>query len=398
MNHQKKIKLTFNLIVNFVCDYYNIPEKEIINPNRKKDIVRARQIIVYLVRKRLNKSYPVIGEKLGGRDHTTILYTYNKIKKEIENDKWLREDVENIMALMDNSKLKISFKIEKKDKNTKQKLESQKKNKNIFFDKISKSIVFRRKERVKMCFRDGKKYNKNQSIVIKSINDLPKFKIKPKLFIRQSSILQKYKKGWTLEEIGVKHRLTRQRIQQIVEKGLIYSLREILKQGIELDLKEFLKEEKRKHVIAVRKKHGILKKKIVIKEKRWSRCYNHCRECGTIVIKHHSYGYCRQCYPKTRIFKELQESSRLRHIEKRNKHIREHYIGGNREKAIIRDRKRCRECGLSREENYRKYDEDFRVIHVNDKKDHSLNNLLTLCRECFYKWPKKRKKKGGLGG
>jgi len=302
MNHQKKRKLTFNRIINCVCDYYDISEKEIISPNRKKDIVRARQTIVYLVRKRLNKSYPVIGERLGGRDHTTILYTYNKIKIEIKRDKRLREDIENILALIVGK-----FKIKKKDKNAKQKLESRKKNKNLFLGKI-----------------------------LKSINDLPKFEIKPKLFIRQSNILEKYKKGWTLEEIGVEHRLTRQRIQQIIEKGLIYSLRETLEQGIELDLEEFLKEEKRKHLLARRKKQGIIEKKIIKKEKRWSRCYNCCRECGTIVIKHRSHGYCRQCYPKTQIFKELQESSRLRHIEKRNKYIREYY----RKSKIIAKRKK----------------------------------------------------------
>ena len=49
-----------------------------------------------MVRKRLNKSYPVIGKKLGGRDHTTILYSYNKIKREIEKDKELKEEIKNM--------------------------------------------------------------------------------------------------------------------------------------------------------------------------------------------------------------------------------------------------------------------------------------------------------------
>jgi len=41
---------------------------------RKKQLVQPRQISMYLIRKELNGSYPYIGEKLGGRDHTTVMY------------------------------------------------------------------------------------------------------------------------------------------------------------------------------------------------------------------------------------------------------------------------------------------------------------------------------------
>lgn len=403
MNHQKKIKLTFNRIVDFVCDYYNIPDKEILNRNRKKDVVRARQIIIYLVRERLNKSYPVIGKKLGGRDHTTMLYAYNKIKKEIEEDKRIKEDVGNIMALIIN-RLGVSF-------------EAKKRNKNI--------VSFRRKERMSRQKKVRKQNKKNYPTIIRSIKDLPSLNLEPELLIRQNNILQMYKEGFTLEEIGKEHGVTRERIRQIVNKGLIYSLREVLEHGIELNLEEFLREEKRKHLLATRKKQGIIRKKIIKKEKRWARSYDYCRECGTIVIKHHSHGLCKKCYPKTQIYKEQQESSRLRNIKKRSEHTKEYskeyfkrpeviikqkeyskrsevverrrkeydlkYFSGNREKTIIRDKERCRDCGLSREENYKKYNEDFRVIHINDKKDNSLDNLLTLCKKCFYKELRQRR-------
>lgn len=359
MNHPTKRKLTFNQIVELVCNFYNIPKKKIIGPNRKMDIVRARQVIIYLIRERLNKSYPFIGKKLGGRDHTTILYSYSKIKKEIEKNKKLKNDIQNIMPSL----------ISKLDK-------------------------------------------KSQSIIIKSIKDLPKSKLKPKLFIRQNDILWKYKEGWTLEEIATKYKITRQRIQQIVQKGLIYSSREVLIQGIELDLNEYLREEKRKHVLSVQKKQGIFKKKDPRKEKRWSRYYDSCRKCGTAVIKHHSHGYCRRCYPKTQFFKESQESSRLRHIEERKKYVswyskkyskrpevikkrREKdnlkHFGGNREKAILRDGQRCKKCGLSREESRKKYKKDLFVLHIGRGNDNDLDNLITLCPECFYKRSRRRK-------
>jgi predicted DNA-binding protein YlxM (UPF0122 family) len=324
------------------------------------DNARARQVIIYLIRERLNKSYPFIGKKLGGRDHTTILYSYNKIKKRIKKDKKLRNDIQKIMP-------SVISEIDKK----------------------------------------------NQSIIIKSIKDLPESKLKPKLFIRQNDILRRYREGWTLEEIATKYKITRQRVQQIVQKGLIYSSRELLIQGIELDLNEYLREEKRKHVLSVKKKQGIFKKKIPKTEKRWSRHYDSCRKCGTTVIKHHSHGYCRRCYPKTQIFKELQESSRLRHIEERKKHVSEYskkylkrpevikkikekenlkHFGGNREKAISRDGEKCKKCGLSREESYKRYKKDLFVLHIENKNDNRLDNLVTLCLKCFSKRLRRRKK------
>ncbi|MFH1551722.1 MAG: helix-turn-helix domain-containing protein [bacterium] len=396
MNHPKKRKLTFNQIVEFVCNFYDISEKEIVNPNRRKDVVKARQIIIYLIRKILNKSYPFIGRRIGGRDHTTILYSYNKIKKEIKRNKELKKDIIDIISSIIND-LGIIFKIKGRDESTKKKFKFKKKDKNSNFEEILEFVISRGGGRVKTC-----KKVKGQLTIIKSIKDISKLKLEPRLFIRQDNILQKYKEGWTLKEIGTRYKLTRQRIQQIVERGLVHSSREILKQGIELDLSEFLKEEKSKHTLLVWKKHGIIKKEIYKREKRWSRYYDNCRECRTVAFKHRSHGYCKKCYPKTKIFKEQQESSRLRNKEKISKHVREYfkrpeviakmkrksdlkYFGGNREKSIVRDRERCRKCGLSRKENNNRHNEDLRVIHVNDKKDNSLDNLLTLCKECFYK-------------
>lgn len=62
-----------------VCRQFNIPLKSIESATRKANVVRPRQIAMYLVRKHSNHSYAEIGRRLGGRDHTTILYAFNKI-------------------------------------------------------------------------------------------------------------------------------------------------------------------------------------------------------------------------------------------------------------------------------------------------------------------------------
>lgn len=89
----KKKGIQHNHIIEAVSQLFGIDKKDLINKGRKKEISRARQIAMYLMRKELNASYPGIGELFGGRDHTTALHAYEKISRELESDDKLREDV-----------------------------------------------------------------------------------------------------------------------------------------------------------------------------------------------------------------------------------------------------------------------------------------------------------------
>ncbi len=80
-------------IIEAVAQLFGVDKKDLINKGRKKEISRARQIAMYLMRKELNASYPGIGELFGGRDHTTALHAYEKINREIETDEKLKEDI-----------------------------------------------------------------------------------------------------------------------------------------------------------------------------------------------------------------------------------------------------------------------------------------------------------------
>jgi len=367
MNLPQTRNLTFKNIIDSVCRFYDISPNAILGPTRKKKIARARQIVIYLAREKIKQSYSAIGRKLGNRDHTTILYSYRKIKKEIAQNGGLHRDIKFILSLIEE-------------------------------DKRFKTSINNRRIRNSTS---GKKIKKSPSL-IKSLEDISKQKLSPAQLYRQFDILKKYKEGWTLEEIGKEYKLTRERIRQIVERGLLYEARKLIKQGFVIDLDEFLKEEKRKHLLARKRKHGMPIERIKKpkKEKRWSKYYDCCRRCGTVVIPHCAYGYCKICFPKTKIFKETQEASRLRNIEKRKKYVQEYskrpevierrkkrwdlkYFGGNREKALLRDRERCQLCGISRKESYEKYGRDLYVVHIGDKKDNRLENLITLCRKCF---------------
>lgn len=80
-------------VIDVISEFYEVDKNELISKGRKKEVVHPRQIAMYLLRKELNMSYPGIGKYFSGRDHTTALHAYEKIRKEIEKDERLREEI-----------------------------------------------------------------------------------------------------------------------------------------------------------------------------------------------------------------------------------------------------------------------------------------------------------------
>ena len=83
-------------IVKAVSDFYDIEERDLMHRSRKKDVVRPRQIAMYLMREELKSSYPTIGERLGGRDHTTAIHSCEKIGHELLTNTELEEELQAI--------------------------------------------------------------------------------------------------------------------------------------------------------------------------------------------------------------------------------------------------------------------------------------------------------------
>ena len=86
-------------VVKIVSGYYKLEESSIYEKTRRKEIVKARQIVMYLLREDFNVSYPLIGQKIGGKDHTTVIHSCLKIKADLKNDPQLLQELEQIRVM-----------------------------------------------------------------------------------------------------------------------------------------------------------------------------------------------------------------------------------------------------------------------------------------------------------
>ena len=86
-------------VVKTISDYYGVDENSIYEKTRRKEIVKVRQIIMYVLREDFNVSYPLIGQKMGGKDHTTVIHSCLKVKNDIKNDMSLAQEVEQLRAM-----------------------------------------------------------------------------------------------------------------------------------------------------------------------------------------------------------------------------------------------------------------------------------------------------------
>lgn len=92
--------LSHKEVIKIVSDFYNIEENVIFEKTRKKEIIKPRQVIMYILREDMNISYPSIGEKLGGRDHTTVMHSCEKIKEDLKTNTSLVQELSQIRAMI----------------------------------------------------------------------------------------------------------------------------------------------------------------------------------------------------------------------------------------------------------------------------------------------------------
>jgi len=85
--------INYKKILKIVADFYEISEKDLLSNNRKREFVLPRQIAMFLMRSELSSSYPSIGEKFGGKDHTTVMYACDKVEKELDKDNNLEQEI-----------------------------------------------------------------------------------------------------------------------------------------------------------------------------------------------------------------------------------------------------------------------------------------------------------------
>ncbi len=96
ISQNTKKSATPKQLILIVSEFYDIKIDDLLGPSREKKLSFPRQIIMYLMRKELESSFPAIGQELGGRDHTTAMHACDKIEKEIQVNERLKQEIEQI--------------------------------------------------------------------------------------------------------------------------------------------------------------------------------------------------------------------------------------------------------------------------------------------------------------
>ncbi len=93
---EKNRDISVEMIQKFVAEFFSIKISDMKSDKRLKTLVIPRQIAIYLCRELTKSSYPEIGEKFGGKDHSTIIHSFKKIARLIISDNELKNTVENL--------------------------------------------------------------------------------------------------------------------------------------------------------------------------------------------------------------------------------------------------------------------------------------------------------------
>ncbi|MXZ80243.1 MAG: chromosomal replication initiator protein DnaA [Gammaproteobacteria bacterium] len=96
-HHQQQ--LSIENIQQTVAKYFNIRISDLFSKSRSRAVARPRQLAMYFCKEYTDNSYPSIGDKFGGRDHSTVIHACTRIQELIDSDSKMREDYENLNKL-----------------------------------------------------------------------------------------------------------------------------------------------------------------------------------------------------------------------------------------------------------------------------------------------------------
>lgn len=235
-------------IIATLSEFFGYEKSQIEAKSRKQDVVRVRDLIVYLLRKYGEMSYPAIGRLLGGRDHTTIIHAFRKMESAVAKNPGMEEGLAALIEKL----------------------------------RAIKERKLKAEEELKQMF---------ESVQVQHVRYRPdpNFKEIPE---RNQKILELYREGLTYQNIGGLFGVSRERVRQIV----IVTIRQIavnesVTKGIVMDTAVLAEEESKRRQSAKESKRP----KKESKEKRWSKYYAACRTCGTTAIPHVRQGLCENC-------------------------------------------------------------------------------------------------------
>ena len=94
--------IEINEIQKTVSKYYGITLSDLISNSRKQHLVRARQMAIYMCHNLTSLSLAKIGHNFGNRDHSTVLYSCEKLKKMMANNDDIQNDFDNLKIKLTN--------------------------------------------------------------------------------------------------------------------------------------------------------------------------------------------------------------------------------------------------------------------------------------------------------
>ena len=97
---EEKVDVTIDKVQKVVCDYFNITRDELLSKTRKRQIVQARQIAMYMSRSLINCSLSTIGAEIGGKDHATVLHACSTVNDLMSTDKTFKQYVTDIEKML----------------------------------------------------------------------------------------------------------------------------------------------------------------------------------------------------------------------------------------------------------------------------------------------------------
>lgn len=92
--------ITVDVIVRLVARYHKVSSRTLTSGTRRRTLVEARSVVIYLARHLLGTSFEELGQALGGRDHSTIMHSFRRIEKTLAHDPRLRACVDELRRLL----------------------------------------------------------------------------------------------------------------------------------------------------------------------------------------------------------------------------------------------------------------------------------------------------------
>jgi len=97
---EQKTNLSIDKVQETVCQYFGISRQDLTSKSRRRNIVQARQIAMYMSRNLINCPLSIIGSEIGGKDHATVLHACNTVSDLIATDRVFRQYVDDIERML----------------------------------------------------------------------------------------------------------------------------------------------------------------------------------------------------------------------------------------------------------------------------------------------------------